>query len=122
MVKFTLVLCAEPYKHEAADTVLNLAKSIIKKGHEIAGIFLYGSGVYGGKGDRNLSMKSRNIPEQLREFISNNNIQLTACSTWINITGVKQSEFIRGLNQEGLGSLSDYIASSDRVVVFGPGV
>ena len=122
MVKFTLVLIAEPYKHEAADTMLNLAESILRKKHEIVGIFLYGSGVYLGKGERNLSKNSRDLTDRLREFVKKNNISLTACSTWINITGIKQAEFIEGLNQEGLGSLSNYMAQSDRIVVFGSGV
>ena len=122
MVKFTLVLIAEPYKHEAADTMLNLAEAILRKKHEIVGIFLYGSGVYLGKGERNLGKNSRDLPDRLREFIRKNKVSLTACSTWINITGIKQSEFIEGLNQEGLGSLSNYMAQSDRVIVFGAGV
>ena len=121
MVKFTLVLIAEPYKYEAADTMLNLAESILRKGHEIVGIFLYGSGVYLGKGGRNLSKNSRNLPEKLSTFITKNQIDLTACSTWISITGIKQEEMIDGLNQEGLGRLSYYMAQSDRVVVFGSG-
>jgi len=37
------VVCAEPYKYEAMDTMLNLAESIIKKGQKILGIFFYGS-------------------------------------------------------------------------------
>jgi tRNA 2-thiouridine synthesizing protein D len=122
MVKFALVLIAEPYKHEAADTMLNLAESILRKGHEIVGIFLYGSGVYLGKGGRNLSKNSRDLPKRLSTFINENKINLTACSTWISITGIKQDEFVEGLNQEGLGRLSYYMAQSDRVVVFGSGV
>ncbi|MFX1243177.1 MAG: DsrE family protein, partial [Promethearchaeota archaeon] len=46
MTSFTFVVCAEPYKYEAIDTVLNLSEAIIEKGHEITGIFFYGSGVY----------------------------------------------------------------------------
>ena len=51
MVIFTFVVCSEPYKFEAIDTLINLGEAIIKKGHQILGIFLYGSGVYNVKGE-----------------------------------------------------------------------
>ncbi|MFX1305115.1 MAG: DsrE family protein, partial [Promethearchaeota archaeon] len=55
MVSFTFVVCAEPYKYEAMDTVINLVETVIKKGHQIIGIFFYGSGVY--------NIKERNIKD-----------------------------------------------------------
>ena len=35
MVSFTFVICTEPYKFEAVDSLLNLGKAILKKGHGI---------------------------------------------------------------------------------------
>lgn len=121
MVKFSFVLCAEPYKYEAMDTLINLGEAIIKKGHEILGIFLYGSGVYNIKGDILTDDSTRNLPERLGKFCKKHNAKLAACSTWINFSGIKSSEFIEGACQEGLGGLSDLIARSDRVIFFGPG-
>jgi len=37
MVIFTFVVCSEPYKFEAIDTLINLGEAIIKKGHQILG-------------------------------------------------------------------------------------
>ncbi len=51
MAIFTFVVCAEPYKYEAVDTVINLGEAIINKGNQILGIFFYGSGVYNIKGN-----------------------------------------------------------------------
>ena len=121
MVKFTFVLCAEPYKYEAVDTLINLGEAIIKKGHEILGIFLYGSGVYNIKGDILTDDSTRNLPERLGGFCKKHDAKLAACSTWISISGIKSSEFIEGACQEGLGGLSDLIARSDKVIFFGPG-
>ncbi|MFX1444975.1 MAG: DsrE/DsrF/TusD sulfur relay family protein [Promethearchaeota archaeon] len=121
MVKFTFILCAEPYKYEAMDTLINLGEAIIKKGHHILGIFLYGSGVYNIKGDILTDDSTRNLPERLANFCKKYNARLAACSTWINFSGIKSSEFIEGACQEGLGGLSDLIARSDRVIFFGPG-
>ena len=121
MVKFTFVLCAEPYKYEAMDTLINLGEAIISKGHEILGIFLYGSGVYNIKGDILTDDSTRNLPERLGHFCQKNDAKLAACSTWINFSAIKSSEFNDGACQEGLGGLSDLIARSDRVIFFGPG-
>lgn len=121
MVSFTFVVCAEPYKYEAMDTLLNLGDSIIKKGHQILGIFFYGSGVSNIKKRDITSDSMRNLPERLEQFCKSNNTSLTACSTWISFTGIKKEEFIEEACQEGLGGLSDLIARSDKVIFFGPG-
>jgi tRNA 2-thiouridine synthesizing protein D len=121
MVVFTFVVCAEPYKYEAVDTVINLGEAIINKGHQILGIFFYGSGVYNIKGDVLTDDSTRNLPDRLQDFSKKHDAKLAACSTWISISGIKSSEFIEGACQEGLGGLSDLIARSDRVIFFGPG-
>ena len=122
MVVFTFVVCAEPYKFEAIDTMLNLGDAILKKGHHILGIFFYGSGVYNVKREINISSTMRNLPERLEEFIKKNNLNLSVCSTWVNFTGLKSNDFIDEARQVGLGGLSEWMAESDRVIVFGPGV
>ncbi|KKN13789.1 hypothetical protein LCGC14_1002830 [marine sediment metagenome] len=120
-VSFMFVVCAEPYKYEAIDTVINLGEAIIKKGHQILGIFLYGSGVYNIKNRDITSDSERNLSERLAEFCNKQNTKLVACSTWISFTGIQTDEIIEGAGQEGLGGLSDLIARSDRVIFFGPG-
>lgn len=121
MVKFTFIVSAEPYKYEAMDTLLNLAEAIINKGHEILGIFFYGSGVYNLKGNRKLSSSIRNLPKKIQLFNENYNVKIAACSTWTSITGMKESDFIKNTCIEGLGGLSDLMINSDRVIFFGPG-
>jgi tRNA 2-thiouridine synthesizing protein D len=121
MVSFTIIVSAEPYKYEAIDTALNLAEVIIAKGHEVLGIFLYGSGVHSIKA-REFSYDSvRNISKRLSQFSKDINTKLAACSTWISLTGIQSEEFVDGACQEGLGALSDLISQSDKVIFFGPG-
>lgn len=107
MVTFTFVVLAEPYKYEAINTLINIGEAIIEKGHEILGIFFYGSGVYNIKKDVLTDDSTINFPERLEKFCIKNNAKLAACSTWINFSGIKSSEFIEGACQEGLGGLSD---------------
>jgi len=122
MAVFTFVVCAEPYKFEAIDTMLNLGEAILKKGHQILGIFFYGSGVYNVKREININSTMRNLPERLENFIKKNSLNLSACSTWVSFTGLKSDDFIEEARQVGLGGLSEWMAESDRVIVFGPGV
>ncbi|MFX1299000.1 MAG: DsrE/DsrF/TusD sulfur relay family protein [Promethearchaeota archaeon] len=121
MVKFAFVVCAEPYKYEAIDTVINLGDAIIKKGHQIVGIFFYGSGVYNIKERTFRDPSIRNLSERLENFCTNKNTEFAACSTWTSFTGIKSEEFIEGAHQEGLGGLSLMISNSDKVIFFGPG-
>ena len=121
MVSFTFVVCAEPYKYEAMDTVINLGEAIIKKGHNILGIFLYGSGVYNIKSKEITGDSVRDISKRLSNFCKKNETKLTACSTWISFTGIQPAEFTEGATQEGLGALSDLISRSERIIFFGPG-
>ena len=121
MVSFTFVVCEDPYKYEAMDTVSNLGEAILKKGHKILGIFLYGSGVYNIKKRNIKNTSERNLSDRLEKFCKKYNAQLSACSTWIGFTGIKEEEFIEGACREGLGGLSYLIAESDKVIFFGPG-
>ena len=121
MVSFTIIVSAEPYKYEAIDTAINLGEAIITKGHEILGIFLYGSGVHSIKSREFPFDSVRNISLRLSQFAKKINTKLAACSTWISLTGIQSNEFIDGACQEGLGSLSDLISRSDKVIFFGPG-
>jgi tRNA 2-thiouridine synthesizing protein D len=121
MVSFTLVVCAEPYKYEAIDTAINLGNAIIEKGHQVVGIFFYGSGVYNIKKKKIKDTSLRNLSENLQRFCISHNIEFAACSTWTSFTGIRSEEFIEGAHQEGLGGLSLMIAESDKVIFFGPG-
>jgi sulfur relay (sulfurtransferase) complex TusBCD TusD component (DsrE family) len=121
MVSFTFIVCAEPYKYEAIDTVINLGEAIVNKGHDILGIFLYGSGVYNIKSKEMTGDSVRDLSKRLSNLCKKNEAKLAACSTWIRFTGIQRTEFIEGASQEGLGTLSDLISRSDRVLFFGPG-
>lgn len=122
MASFIFVISAEPYKFQAVDSLLNLGQAILKKGHQIRGIYLFGSGVYNIKGEANTGTEMRNLPERLQQFCSKNSIELGGCSTWISITGIKKEEFIQGACQIGLGELSEWVEACDKVIYFGAGV
>jgi len=39
----------------------------------------------------------------------------------MNFTGLKSEELVKNASQVGLGGLSEWMAESDKVIVFGPG-
>ncbi|MHA1112491.1 MAG: DsrE/DsrF/TusD sulfur relay family protein [Promethearchaeota archaeon] len=121
MTSYTLMICSEPYKYEAMDSLLNLAKAIIEKGNTITGIFLYGSGVYNIKKDIETGRNLRNLPQKLSDFVKEHNIPVAGCTTWVGLVGVKPDTFIDGGEEQGLGDLSNWTGDSDKLIVFGAG-
>lgn len=121
MTTYTFFISTEPYKFEVTDSLLELSKAILKKGNKIKGFFFFGSGVYNLKGDISAGATIRNLPIKLQDFALENNIPLSGCSTWVSLTGLKESEFIEGATEEGLGDFSNWSVESDKIIVFGTG-
>jgi tRNA 2-thiouridine synthesizing protein D len=121
MTSYTLMICTEPYKFEATDSLINLAKAILEKGNSINGVFFYGSGVYNIKKDIETGKNLRNLPEKLEAFIKEHNIPVVGCTTWIGLCGLKENCFIDGAQEQGLGDLSNWTYESDKLIVFGAG-
>ena len=62
MTTYSFLISTEPYKFEASDSLIEMSKSLIKKGHTIKGFFFFGSGVYNIKGDIRCGTSIRDIP------------------------------------------------------------
>lgn len=121
MIHVTILIAVEPYKFEALDSLLNLGKALIAKGHEITGIFLFGSGVYNAKCNISCGRDTRNLPLRLAEFCNEHGIEVAACSNWVSLTGLTEKDLIKGACQKGLGQLEEWMGRSDRLLVFGAG-
>ncbi|MFX1572662.1 MAG: DsrE/DsrF/TusD sulfur relay family protein [Promethearchaeota archaeon] len=121
MSKYIFFISTEPYKYQSIDSMIELGKAAIRKGHEIKGIFFFGTGVYNLKKDISCGSSIRNIPEKIEQFSREYNIPVSGCSTWVSLTGLKESEFIEGATEEGLGDLSNWAINADKLIVFGAG-
>ena len=121
MTTYSFFISTEPYKFEASDSLIEICKSLIKKGHTIKGFFFFGTGVYNIKGDISSGSSIRDIPKKLEKFVTENNIPAVGCSTWVSLTGLKESSFIEGATEEGLGDFSNWAVESDKLSVFGAG-
>ena len=121
MTTYSMFISTEPYKFEVTDSLIELCKALIKKGHTIRGFFFFGTGVYNLKGDTNCGSTIRDVPKKLEKFTIENNIPVVACSTWVSLTGIKESNFIKGATEEGLGDFSNWVVESDKIIIFGTG-
>ncbi|MFX0030579.1 MAG: DsrE/DsrF/TusD sulfur relay family protein [Candidatus Hermodarchaeota archaeon] len=121
MSKYVFFISTEPYKYQAVDTLIEMGNAAIRKGHEILGIFFFGTGVYNLKKDISCGSSIRNIPAKIEQFANANNIPVAGCSTWVSITGLKEPEFIDGASEEGLGDFSNWAIDADKLIVFGTG-
>ncbi|MBY9010267.1 MAG: DsrE family protein [Candidatus Lokiarchaeota archaeon] len=121
MTTYSFFISTEPYKFEASDSLIEMSKSLIKKGHTIKGFFFFGTGVYNIKGDISCGSSIRSVPKKLEQFTIDNNIPVAGCSTWVSLTGLKESNFINGASEEGLGDFSNWAVESDKIIVFGTG-
>ncbi len=121
MSKYVFFISTEPYKYQAVDSLIEIGKAAIRKGHEIAGIFFFGTGVYNLKKEISCGTSIRNIPEKIEKFSTENKIPISGCSTWVSITGLKEPDFIEGATEEGLGDFSDWVINADKLIVFGAG-
>ena len=121
MSKYVFFISTEPYKYQAVDTLIKIGEAALRKGHEIMGIFFFGTGVYNLKKDISCGTSIRNIPEKVEQFCLENKIPVAGCSTWVSITGLKEQEFIEGASEEGLGDFSNWALEADKLIVFGAG-
>ncbi len=121
MTSFTFIVSSEPYKFEAVDSLLNLCEAILKRGHEIRGIYLFGSGVYNIKKGAHTGDEVQNIQERINNFCTKNNIEIGGCSTWLSFTGIRPDDIIEGACTMGLGELAEWSEDSDNVIFYGTG-
>lgn len=121
MSKYIFFISTEPYKYQAVDSLIEIGKAAIRKGHEISGIFFFGTGVYNLKKEIRCGSTIRHIPEKIEKFCLENKIPVAGCSTWVSITGLKEHEFIEGASEEGLGDFSNWAIEADKLIVFGAG-
>lgn len=118
---FTLVVASDPYKHEGIDSAIKLGEAILRKGHAIRGIFLYGGAVHALKKEISTGSGTRDIPAKVETFCKVNNVPVVGCTTWVGLAGLTRQDLIDGAAEEGLGDLATWVAASDKLVVFGPG-
>jgi len=116
--RLALYITSGPYTFQNSDTLFQLAKAALKKGHEVIGIYAQTDGVY--NFNKNIdSRDDRNIPKQLEE-LANLGVKLMACPVCASYRGVGSRDLlIKGAAFDGLGAVAELIWDCDRFVALG---
>lgn len=117
-MKITFLIMTEYLKYQSVYTMLNMIKAAKEKNHTIRGIFLFGTGVLNITKNIKLGNATKNIPKIFEDLIQSG-IPIYACQTWADNYGIFPEESVPGSQIVGLGELSDLVAESDKIVVFG---
>ncbi|MFX1466438.1 MAG: DsrE/DsrF/TusD sulfur relay family protein [Promethearchaeota archaeon] len=119
MGTLSILLTTGPYTSQNTDTVIEIAKAAIKKGHKVLGIYLFMDGVLNtNKNIDSLSDEERNIARLLEELTAMG-IKFFSCPVCCSYRGIKDENLlIEGSTFDGLGGLSELVLDSDRFLVF----
>lgn len=117
-MKIAFMVMSEFLKHQQVYTMLKMINAAKAKGHEIKGIFFFGSGVISLKKNVVLGKNTRNISEAL-EKVAQGGIPIYACQTWADNYGVFPDKIPEGVEILGLGELSTMTYESDKLIAFG---
>jgi tRNA 2-thiouridine synthesizing protein D len=116
-MKIGVMILEGPYQHQAVDSAYYFVKAAVQRGHEIVGIFLFTDGV--NNVNKFISPPGeRNISQRLAE-LGKSGINIIACTACAKFRGMKPDLAVEGVRLSGLGSLAEFLRSSDRFITFG---
>lgn len=116
-MRFAFIIMTEFQKYQQGFTLYQLITHAIKKGHEIVGIFCYGSGIMNLKKNLHLDRNDINFPQLLNGLSPIPPIY--ACQTWADNYGLTNDDIIEHASITGLGELSEMTKMTDKLIVFG---
>lgn len=130
MKTFVLLVGASPYTHQSADTALQFAKSLVKKGHKLEQVFFYYDGVYVASGLASPEQSERKITQAWSEFALAKKVSLVVCSNSAMKRGMLDQHHAAKLDKgtdnidkaftlAGLGQFVEASINADRVITFG---
>ncbi|WP_287584972.1 DsrE/DsrF/TusD sulfur relay family protein [Candidatus Borrarchaeum sp.] len=119
MGTLSILLTTGPYTSQNTDTVIEVTKAAVKRGHEVMGIYLFMDGVLNTNKDiDSLSDEERNIARLLEELTATG-VKIFSCPVCCSYRGIKDEKLlIEGATFDGLGGLSELVLDSDRFLVF----
>jgi tRNA 2-thiouridine synthesizing protein D len=131
-MKFSILVNAGPYTHQASDTALQFTKAVLAKGHEVFRVFFYHDGVNVGTRLTVPPQDDRNLQKAWSELAQANKLDLVVCIAAAQRRGILDegeakrhgkgegaANIAPGFRISGLGQLIEMGIQSDRLVVFG---
>ena len=130
MSSFAVLVTAAPFSAHGQQSALNFCTAALAAGHSIEQIFFYQDGVYAGN---RLTVPPGSEPDpgkQWQRLAETHSLELLVCVASALRRGILDGEESRrhdigadnlrsGFQISGLGQLTEQIATSDRLMVFG---
>lgn len=130
-MKFTIIVHAAPYSHQAATSAWQFCNALLASGHSIYRLFFYHDGVHNLGALAVPPQDEIDLPVRWRELIEKHQIDAIACVSSALKRGLLDSREAErhekagavslsdAATLSGLGQLVDACLASDRVVSFG---
>lgn len=129
-MKFSILVNAGPYTHQASDSAYNFTKSALENGHEIYRVFFYNDGVNNGTRYAIPPQDDRNVGKRWSDLAAEHKLDLVICIAAAQRRGLldeneakrhgKDGDNIApGFRISGLGQLVEAGIQADRLVTFG---
>ncbi|MDH4127473.1 MAG: sulfurtransferase complex subunit TusD [Spirochaetota bacterium] len=117
-MKFAILIQDGPYNHQASDSAYNFIQAVLKKGHEIIGVFFYNDGVINGTKLMDPPTDDRHIGKKW-SALGSTGIDLVICIAAAKRRGITDEVLIPNARISGLGQLVEMAVKADRLVTFG---
>lgn len=115
-MKLVLVVRAGPYAFQHMQTVVDLSRAALDKGHEV-GLFLAEDAVVAMNAGCKTGGES-NMTEALVQ-LAERGVEIQGCGACCQFRGQKRADLAEGFKMAGIATLAKMVASADRVVTFG---
>jgi len=115
-MKIGFLVRTGPYTSQNVDTLYEVAKRAIKKGHEVK-IFLYEDGVFNMNKDIK-SPQERNIADRMRELLELG-AEIKGCGTCAKFRGFTRNNLIEGSKLAGMAYFVEILNTVDRFLSLG---
>lgn len=129
-MKFSILVNAGPYTHQASDSAYNFTKSALENGHDIYRVFFYHDGVNNGTRYAVPPQDDRNVGQRWSDLAAEHELDLVICIAAAQRRGLLDANEAKrhgkdgdniapGFRISGLGQLVEAGIQADRLVTFG---
>jgi tRNA 2-thiouridine synthesizing protein D len=129
-LKFSILVNAGPYTHQAADSALQFTCAALARGHSIFRVFFYHDGVHVGSDFTIPPQDDRHLQRAWSTLAREHDLDLVICVAAAQRRGLLDADLqqrnnktghnlAEGFRISGLGQLIEAGIESDRLVVFG---
>lgn len=112
----TFILNDAPYGSERSYNGLRLAVSLCKKGEDVQ-VFLMGDAAACGKAGQTTPNGYYNLGRMAQSLLKRGG-KIYACGTCCEARGIAEKELIEGVVKSDLETITNWVAGSDKVLVF----